>query len=74
MAKTAVIELLDCPKLISRKIWMIEKSCNFHTVVEIKLSSVYYLAWILKSIRVNRIFFIDVVVYEQKLGDEDDDQ
>ena len=24
MAKTAVLELLDCPKLISRKIWIIE--------------------------------------------------
>ena len=32
MAKTSVLELLDSPKLISRKIWMIEKSWNFHTV------------------------------------------
>ena len=32
IAKTAVLELLDSPKLISRKIWMIGKSWNFHTV------------------------------------------
>ena len=32
MAKTAFLELLDARKLISRKIWMIEKSWNFHTV------------------------------------------
>ena len=25
--------LLECPKLISRKIWVIEKSWNFHTVL-----------------------------------------
>ena len=27
-----MLELLDSPKLISRKIWVIEKSWNFHTV------------------------------------------
>ena len=32
MAKMAVSELLASPKLISRKIWVIEKSWNFHTV------------------------------------------
>ena len=32
MENTAVLELLDCPKLISRKIRMTEKSWNFHTV------------------------------------------
>ena len=30
--KTAVWERLDSPKMISRKIWVIEKSWNFHTV------------------------------------------
>ena len=30
--KMAVLELLDSLKLISRKIWMIGKSWNFHTV------------------------------------------
>jgi len=30
--KTAVLELLDCPKVISRKICMTEKSFNFNTV------------------------------------------
>ena len=32
MAKTAVSELLESQKLISRKIWVMEKSWNFHTV------------------------------------------
>ena len=32
MAKTADLELLHSPKLISRKIWVAEKSWNFHTV------------------------------------------
>jgi len=32
IAKTAVLLLLDSPKLISRKIWMTEKTWNFHTV------------------------------------------
>ena len=32
MAKTAVLKLLHSPKLISRKIWVIVKSWNFHTV------------------------------------------
>ena len=32
IAKMAVSELLVSPKLISRNIWVIEKSCNFHTV------------------------------------------
>ena len=32
MAKTADLELLDYPKLISRKIWITEKSWSFHTV------------------------------------------
>ena len=31
-AKTALLELLDCLKFISRKIWVTEKSWNFHTV------------------------------------------
>ena len=31
MAKTSFLELLDSPKLISRKIWETEKSWNFHT-------------------------------------------
>ena len=31
MAKCAVLELLDSTKLISRKIWVAEKSWNFHT-------------------------------------------
>ena len=34
MAKMAVFELLESTKLISRKIWVIEKSWNFHTVVD----------------------------------------
>ena len=33
IAKMAVLGLLDSPKLISRKIWLIEKSWNFHTVI-----------------------------------------
>ena len=32
MAKMTDIALLDSPKLISRKIWVTEKSWNFHTV------------------------------------------
>ena len=32
MAKTAFLELWHSPKLISRKIWMIEKSWNSHSV------------------------------------------
>ena len=32
MAKMAVLELLESPKLISRKIWMTVKSWNLHTV------------------------------------------
>jgi len=28
----ADLELLDFQKVISRKIWVIEKSCNFHIV------------------------------------------
>ena len=31
MAKMA-LELLNSPKLISRKIWVTEKFCNFHTI------------------------------------------
>ena len=31
--KMANLELLDSPKLISRKIWVAERSCNFHTVI-----------------------------------------
>ena len=34
MAK-AVLELLDCPKLISHKLWVTEKFCNFYTVIDI---------------------------------------
>ena len=37
-AKTTVLELLDSPKLISRKIWVIGKSWNFQTVNLIFLS------------------------------------
>ena len=33
IAKKSVLELLDSPKLISRKIWMTEKFWNFHTVL-----------------------------------------
>ena len=33
MAKTAILELPDSPKLISRKIWVTEKNWNFHTVL-----------------------------------------
>ena len=33
MVKTAFLELLDPPKLISRKISMTEKSWNFHNVL-----------------------------------------
>ena len=33
MAKTAVLELLGSLQLISRKIWMTEKFCKFHTVL-----------------------------------------
>ena len=32
MAKTAVLELKNSAKLISRKIWVMEKLWNFHTV------------------------------------------
>ena len=32
-AKAAIFELLHSQKLISHKIWMIEKSRNFHTVI-----------------------------------------
>ena len=32
MAKIAVLDLLDSPKLISRKIWETEKFWDFHTV------------------------------------------
>ena len=31
----AFLELLDSAKLISRKIWMKEKSWNFHTVLRV---------------------------------------
>ena len=34
MAKTAVLEIQGSPKLISRKIWMTEKSWNFYTVFQ----------------------------------------
>ena len=33
IAKTAILDLLDSPKLISRKIRVIEKYLNFHTVL-----------------------------------------
>ena len=33
MRKTAVLEILDSPKLISRKIRMTEKSSNFHNAI-----------------------------------------
>ena len=36
MAKNAFLELPDSPKLISRKIWMLEKSWNFHTVMHLR--------------------------------------
>ena len=32
MSKTSFLELIDSPKLISRKIWVMEKLQNFHTV------------------------------------------
>ena len=32
IAKKVILELLDSPKLISRQIWVAEKSRNFHTV------------------------------------------
>ena len=32
LAKTTVLQILDSQKLISRKIWVIGKSWNFHTV------------------------------------------
>ena len=31
MAKRAVFQLVNCPKLISRNLWMTEKSWNYHT-------------------------------------------
>ena len=37
--KMAFFELLDSPKLLSRKIWVIEKSWNFHTVTNGQKSS-----------------------------------
>ena len=40
MAKTAVLKLLDSLKLISRKVWMTEKSWNFHTVNWIESESI----------------------------------
>ena len=42
--KKADFALLQCPKLISRKIWMIEKSWNFHTVAYIPLCTTKNLA------------------------------
>ena len=42
IAKTAVLELLDSQWLISRKIWMIGKSWNVHTVC---ISSTCILMW-----------------------------
>ena len=36
MAKKKVLELLDSPILILRKIWMTEKSLNFHTVFSLQ--------------------------------------
>ena len=32
MVKTSNLELLDCPELISRKIWVTEKSWNYNLV------------------------------------------
>ena len=32
MAKMAVLQILNSPKLVSRKTWVTEKSWNFHTV------------------------------------------
>ena len=43
LQKTAVLELLHSQKLISRKIWKTEKSCNFHSV---NLWVFRYLGWV----------------------------
>ena len=43
MAKTAILELPDSPKLILRKIWMTEKSWSFHTVPKVMWK---YYSWI----------------------------
>ena len=40
--KMALLELLDSPKLISRKIWMTEKSWNFHTVYGWPIDEKFY--------------------------------
>ena len=46
--------LVESPKLISRKIWMIEKSWNFHTVSEkICLDSYLYSFWVLPRAKYN---------------------
>ena len=31
------LQLLDSPKLVSPKIWVTEKSCNFHTIFDVKI-------------------------------------
>ena len=33
IAKMAILDILESPKLISRKIWVIEKSWNFHIII-----------------------------------------
>ena len=38
VAKTVILEFLNSPKLISLKIWMIEKSWIFHTVHSVQLA------------------------------------
>ena len=44
-AKTALFEFLHSPRLISRKIWVIEKSENLHTMLDVT-SLVKTLIWL----------------------------
>ena len=58
MAKTAFLELLDSPKLISREMWMTEKSKIFHTAKAIFSLKKYYLNSYFDEIFLRCIFFI----------------
>ena len=44
MAKMLILDLLDSPNSISRKIWVIEKSCDFHDVLSYFTSN-QFLPW-----------------------------
>ena len=57
MAKTAFLELLDSPKLISRKIWITEKFKIFHAV-KIKQDAQSEMTKFLNPLRFNFVNFL----------------